>query len=171
MRATALHLHVAGIGAGLLKEEVIIAGEDGPCNIEHVLEVEGLFSGHVGVHGDEAFLEGLLVIRVESVPEKGVALFYSYPTCAEEDLALSIELVLVVDDVSFVLHAFLGILAGEVDKLLSRKLAFRGGAKVLDAELLAEVVPVVVDEPWQILPDMTLGVVDVLNNHFHLLPA
>jgi len=118
-RTAALRLHMVGRGRGLLKEEVVVTGEDGPCDVEHVLEVEGLSSGHVGVHGDEALSEGLLIVRMESVPEKSVALSYGYPTCAEENLALSIELVLIVDDVGFVLHALPGILAGEVDELLS----------------------------------------------------
>ena len=118
-RTAVLRLHMVRRGRGLLKEEVVVTREDGPCDVEHALEVEGLSSGHVGVHGDEALLEGSLIIGMESVPEKSIALSYSYPTCAEENLALGIELALIVDDVSFVLHALLGILAGEVDKLLS----------------------------------------------------
>ena len=103
---------------GFLKEKVVVAGENCPCNVKDILKVEGLTLGPVGVHGDESFTEGLLVVRVESAPEDGVALAYGYPTCAEEDLALSIELVLVVDDVSLVPHVLPGVFGGEVDELL-----------------------------------------------------
>ena len=119
VQTAVLHLHMVGRGRGLLKEEVVVTGEDGPCDVEHVLEVEGLSSGHVGVHGDEVLLEGSLIVGMESAPEKSVALSYGYPTCTEENLALSVELALIVDDVGFVLHALPGILAGEVDELLS----------------------------------------------------
>jgi len=101
-----------------LKEKVVVTRENCPCDVEDVLKVEGLTSGPVGVHGDESFAEGLLVIGVESAPEDGIALAYGYPTCAEEDLALSIELALVVDDVSLVPHALPGVFGGEVDELL-----------------------------------------------------
>jgi len=114
-----LRLRAFGTRGRLLKEEVIVAREYCSCDVEDVLEVESLSLRFVGVHGDKAFAEGLLVIGVESTPEDSVALTYGYPTCAEEDLALSVELALVVDNVGLVSHALLGVLAGEVDKLLS----------------------------------------------------
>jgi len=118
-RTAALCLCTFRTRGRLLKEEVIVTGEYCSCDIEDVLEVESLSLRFVGVHGNKAFAEGLLVIRVESMPEDSVVLAYGYPTCAEEDLALSVELALVVDNVSLVSHALPGVLAGKVDKLLS----------------------------------------------------
>jgi len=77
-----------------------------------------LTSGHVGVHCNEAFVERTLVFRMESAPEDGIAFTDSYPTGAEEDLTLIVELPLVVDDISLVTHALPGILGSEVNELL-----------------------------------------------------
>ena len=56
---------------------------------------------------------------MESAPEDGVAFANGYPTGAEEDLALVVELLLVVDDIGLVAHALLGVLGSKVDELLS----------------------------------------------------
>ena len=36
-------------------------------------------------------------------------------------------------------------------------------------ELVAESVPITVEEPWQVLPDIVLGAVDILDDYLHLL--
>ena len=71
------------------------------------------------MHCNKAFIEHLLVFRMESAPEDGVAFANGYPTGAEEDLALVVELLLVVDDIGLVAHALLGVLGSKVDELLS----------------------------------------------------
>ena len=71
------------------------------------------------MHGDETFVEGMLVFGVESAPEDGVTFADGYPTGAEEDLTLIVELLLVVDDVGLITHALPGVLGSEVNKLLS----------------------------------------------------
>jgi len=126
---------------------------------------------HVGVHGDEMFVEGMLVFGVESTPEDGIMFADSYPTGAKEDLTLVVELLLVVDDIGLITHALLGILGGEVDELLPRKLPLGCGADVLVTQLITEVKPIACDVTWQVLPDMTLGAVDILNYCLHLLWA
>ena len=126
---------------------------------------------HIGVHGDEAFAEGALVFWVESAPEDGIAFTDGYPTGAEEDLALVVKLLLVVDDIGLVTHALLGILGSEVDELLPRKLPFRSGANILVAQLVTEVQPVACNVSWQVLPNVSLGAVDILNYCLHLLQA
>jgi len=104
---------------GFLKKEVVVTREDCPCDVEDILEVvENLTLGPVGVHGNESFMKGLLVLRVESMPEDGIVLADSYPTSAKENLALVVELLLVVDDIGLVTHTLLGILGGKIDKLL-----------------------------------------------------
>jgi len=89
------------------------------CDVENVLEIESLTLGHVGVHCNEAFIERSLVFRMESAPEDGVAFADGYPTGAKENLALIVKLLLVIDDISLITHALLGILGGEVDEFLS----------------------------------------------------
>jgi len=78
-----------------------------------------LSSGHVGMHRDETFVEHMLVFGMESLPEDGITLSYCHPTCVDKNLALSVELVLIIDNISFVSHALPGIFGGEVNKLLS----------------------------------------------------
>ena len=71
------------------------------------------------MHRDETFVKRTLVFGMESSPEDGVTLSYCHPTCVDEDLALSVELALIIDNISLISHALLGILGGEVNKLLS----------------------------------------------------
>jgi len=63
-------------------------------------------------------VEGLTIIMVESTPKDGIVLTLGYPARIEEDLAISVELVMVIDDVSLVIHALLGVLVNEVHQLL-----------------------------------------------------
>jgi len=126
---------------------------------------------HIGVHGDEAFVEGALVFWVESMPEDGVAFANGYPTSAKEDLALVVKLPLVVDDVGLVTHALPGILGGEVDEFLPQELPLGCGADVLITQLVAEVEPIACDVSWQVLPNVSLGAVNVPNYCLHLLQA
>ena len=65
------------------------------------------------------FAECLLVVGVESSPEDGVALPLHHPTCVEQDLALCVELLLVVDDIGLISHALPDIGVGKLDQLLS----------------------------------------------------
>jgi hypothetical protein len=67
------------------------------------------------VHGNETFLKHLLVIGVESAPEDGIALSLHYPTCVEQDLALRIELPLVVDNIGLISHVLPGIHVSKFD--------------------------------------------------------
>ena len=55
---------------------------------------------------------------MESAPKYGVVLALGYASQFEEGFAERVELTLVVDYVGFVAHAFLGVLAGEVQQLL-----------------------------------------------------
>jgi len=89
------------------------------CNVEYIFEIKSLTSRHVGVHGDEMFIEGMLVFGMESAPKDGVAFAYCYPTGAKENLALIVELSLVIDDISLISYVLLGILGSEVNELLS----------------------------------------------------
>jgi len=70
------------------------------------------------VHRNEAFIEGALVFRVESTPEDSIVFANGYPTGAEEDLTLIVELLLVVDDIGLITHALPGVLGSEVNELL-----------------------------------------------------
>jgi len=45
------------------------------------------------------------------------------------------------------------------------------GADVLVAQLVAEVEPIACNVSWQVLPNVSLGAVDILNYCLHLLPA
>jgi len=95
------------------------------------LDVEGPSLWPVGLLGDKAFTEGMPVLAVETVPEDGVEFPLSYPAGIEEKLTFGVELAVVVDDVSLVVHAFLGILIDEVHQFLFRELAFGAGVDVL----------------------------------------
>jgi len=102
-----------------------------PCNVEHVLDVKGPPLWPVGLLGNKAFMEGMPVLAVETVPEDGIEFTLSYPARIEEKLTFGVELTVVVDNISLVIHAFLGILIDKVHQLLFRELAFSAGVDVL----------------------------------------
>ena len=68
------------------------------------MKVEGLALGPVRLLGDEVFMKCLAVLRMEAMPEEGIALTSSYSPCFEKGLAEHVEVVVVVDHVSFFFH-------------------------------------------------------------------
>jgi len=82
------------------------------------LDVEGPSLWPVGLFGDKAFVEGMPVFAVETAPEDGIVFALGYPAGIKEEFTLSVKLSVVVDDVHFIVHAFLGILIDKVHQLL-----------------------------------------------------
>jgi len=82
------------------------------------LDVKGPPLWPVGLLGDKAFTEGMPVFAVETMPEDGIVFALGYPARIEEEFTFSVKLSVVVDDVHFVIHAFLGILVNKVHQLL-----------------------------------------------------
>jgi len=68
------------------------------------LKVEGLALGPVWLLGDEAFTKCLVVLRMEAMPEEGIALASGYLPCFKKGLAEHVEVAVVVDHVSFFFH-------------------------------------------------------------------
>jgi len=95
------------------------------------LDVEGLSLRPVGLFGNKVFAEGMPVFMVETTPEDGIVFALGYPARIEEEFTFSVKLLVVVDDVCFVVHAFLGILIDEVHQLLLQELAFSAGVDIL----------------------------------------
>ena len=114
-------------------------------------------------------MQGFLVFRVEAMPEGDVACSFSDSARVDEGFGKGVELPVVVDDIGFVIHALPGILISNFYQLLFGALAFDGGVDVLFAQVIAEVVPVAVDVPWQGLPDVALRAVDISDDFLHFL--
>jgi hypothetical protein len=123
----------------------------------------------VWLFGDEAFSESLLVVRMETAPENGIALASGDSARGDEYLGEVVEFAVVIDDVGLITHAFPGILVCEVHQLLLRELTFGGWVDVFFAQLVAEVEPVSVDVALHDCPDMAYRVVNIPNDHLHLL--
>ena len=60
------------------------------------MKVEGLALGPVRLLGDKAFMKCLAVLRMEAMPEEGIALASSYSPCFEKGLAKRVEVTVVV---------------------------------------------------------------------------
>jgi len=114
-------------------------------------------------------VQGFLVFRVEAAPEGDIAFSLGDSARVDEGFGESVEFAVVVDDVGFVVHALPGILISNFRQLLSGEQAFGRWVDVFFAQVVAEVIPVAVDVPWQGLPDVALGAVDVPDDRLHLL--
>jgi len=73
----------------------------------------------------------MLVFVVETVPEDGIVFALGYPAGIKEEFTFSVKLLVVVDDVHFIIHAFSGILIDKVHQLLLQELAFGAGVDIL----------------------------------------
>ena len=69
-------------------------------------------------------MQGLLVFRVETMPEGDVAFLFGDSARVDKSFGECVELPVVVDDIGFVVHVLPGILIGEIDQLLLGELAF-----------------------------------------------
>ena len=111
------------------------------------------------------------VFGVEAAPEENVVLADGDLTVVDKGLADSIELVVVIDHVGLVLHVALGGILSQFDQHFLRMFPCGSGANILIAKLGAELIPVVVEEPVQGSPNVTLLLVDILDYSLYLLPV
>ena len=111
------------------------------------------------------------VFGVEAVLEENVALADGDLTIVDKGLADSIELAVVIDHISLILHAALGRILSQFDQHFLHMFPHGSGANILIAKLSAELIPVTVEEPIQGSPNIMLLLIDILDYSLYLLPV
>ena len=99
-----------------------------------------------GLLGDEAFVEGSLIVGVEATPVDGIELQRGYLAGVEENLAAGVELAMVADNIGLVSHAFPGGLVDKFDQFLLGELTLGGRTYIFFVQLIAKIDPILVDE-------------------------
>jgi len=59
-------------------------------------------------------MQFLAVLGVESAPEDGVILTFSYPARLKEGFTERVEFAVIIDDIGLIVHALPGVLVGKV---------------------------------------------------------
>jgi hypothetical protein len=101
--------------------------KDNARDLENILNVKCLTHGLLRVHGDEAREHGGLVVRVEAVPEQGIALLLGYVPSVIEMFTEQVELSIVNGDIFIFAHPHPSRVRYKVSKFLP---ALRSGVNI-----------------------------------------